>query len=109
MQSYRITTETLTQGRITRTIDGDCYADALRIVDLIVDTLDGTRPNVQDPPLTLTFDELLSGQYGEYANYVERGSRWQYALFSGWFYSGNIGEETGTRCGPLARLDPTYF
>ena len=108
MQRYTITSDTLTQGRITKKIDADSYPDALLTMDNIVDELDGTLPALQDPPLTLTFDELLSGRYG-YANYGERGTRWQYLLPSGWFYSGNIGEATGTRCGPLARLDPNYF
>jgi len=72
-----------------------------------VDGLDGTC--YQDPPEVLTLDELESGQYGEYYNYIERFSRWQYVLKTGWFYTGDIGGETGRRCGVLNRLDSVYM
>ena len=109
MQRYTITSDTLTQGRITKKIDADSYPDALGIMDSIVDELDGFRDFVDNPPSKLTFDQLLSGQYGAYANFVECGNIWQFLLRTGWFYTGKAGEDIGTLCGPLARLDPNYF
>lgn len=109
MPTYQIASDTLTKGRITKKVWADTYPDALHIMDNIVDELDGLFDKVIDPPLTLTFDELESDQFGEYANYVERFGRWQYLLASGWFYTGDIGSEIGRRCGVLARLDPVMF
>jgi len=52
---------------------------------------------------------LESDQYGEYQNYIERWGKWQYVLVSGWYYTGNIGEEIGTRCSAMGKLDPVMF
>ena len=109
MFTYTISSDTLTQGRITRKITDDNYPDALRTMDNIVDELDGLFSWWDNPPLELTFDELESGQFGAYANYLERFGRWQYLLRTGWFYTGTIGEEIGKRCGILSKLDTVYL
>ena len=57
------------------------------------------------PPGQLTFDELLSGAYGKECGYTERYGRWQIVLESGWYYTGDIGQETARRCDYLNRLD----
>ena len=109
MQRFTITSDSLKNGRITKTIDADSYPEALLIMDNIIDEMDGLFLRITDPPATLTFDELESDQYGEYQNYIERWGKWQYVLVSGWYYTGNIGEEIGTRCSAMGKLDPVMF
>lgn len=109
MPHYKIASDTLTQGCITKKVWGETYPDALLTMDNIVDELDGFLDKIIDPPLTLTFDELESGQYGEIRNYAERAGRWKILLVSGWFYTGEMGGEVSHRCGPLSRLDPVMF
>ena len=106
---YQITSDTLTQGRITKRLYADSYMDAVAIMDTIVDDLDGLDPHNLDPPDKLSLDELESGRYGEYHNYCERRGKWGYILKSGWYYSGEIGDEIGHRCSAMQKLDPVYF
>lgn len=109
MPTYKITSDTQTKGRVTRKIMALTYADALAIMDEYVDTLDGNfEPFDPDNlPETLTFDELVSGDYGEFVNYYEvAGGRWKILLRNGWFYTGERSSEIARRCGPLARIDP---
>jgi hypothetical protein len=107
---HTIRIETQTQGIFTRRIMADNYPDALEIGDRIADEIDGhtDRFRLMSPPDALTFDELISGEYGEW-NYYERGQTWQILLRSGWFYTGKMGEEVGRRCLPESKLDPHTF
>ena len=113
MPTYKLTSETLTSGTVTRRIMAANYPDALSIMDDYVDKLDGVwKPlDVDNLPVTLTFGELLSGEYGEFYNYHDNETthRWHIVLRNGWIYSGDAGCDIGQRCGPLARLDPHTF
>lgn len=113
MSTFKMTSETLTSGTVTRKIMAANYPDALSIMDDYVDELDGVfKPlDVDNLPPTLTFDELLSGKYGEFYNYHDNKftRRWHIILRNGWIYSGDAGNNIGRRCGPLARLDPTMI
>lgn len=113
MQRWEITSDTKTQGRITKNVPADSYMDAMRLMDLIVDELDGFDIYNQGPPMTLTLDELESGYYGEYHNFHLSPSRWHYVLKTGWFYTGSYDDgedsEIGRRCGALDRLDSVYM
>jgi len=57
------------------------------------------------PPFDLTFDVLLSGEWGEVVNYIEKYGVWQVLLSSGWFYTASIGMEIASRCSAIERLD----
>ena len=61
--------------------------------------------NFNNPPDELTFDQLISGEYGGYRNYGDNGIVWQYLLTSGWFYTGKVGDENGRRCRHDSRID----
>lgn len=113
MPTYKLESETLTAGAVTRKVMAATYADALSIMDAYVDELDGVfKPlDVDNLPVTLTFDELLSGDYGEFHNYHDNKitQQWHIILKNGWIYSGQGGSPVGRRCGPLQRLDPTLM
>lgn len=89
------------------------YPDALSIMDAYVDELDGVfKPlDVDNLPLTLMVDELLSGKWGDFHNYHDNKAtrEWHIILKNGWIYSGDAGCNIGRRCGPLERLDSTYL
>lgn len=107
---YAITSDTLRHGRVTRKIMAANYPDALEIMDRYVDELDGVwkQLDVDNLPLTATFDELLSGKYGDIANYCERYGRWQILLVSGWFYIGSLSNPSAPArlCRATEKLDP---
>jgi len=110
MPTYKISSDTLTQGKVTRSIFAETYPDALQLMDLIVDGLDGLFFNPDtDMPATATFDDLLAGKFGQYYTYCERYGSWQFVLRNGWFYTGKIGEETGKLCDVLSRIDPVMI
>jgi len=108
MPTYKITSDSLTAGKITKKITAANYPDALSIMDELIDELDGIfkRIDIDNLPPTLTFDELLSGKWGEFYNYHESARRWHIILKNGWIYSGDASNNIGRRCGPLERLDP---
>jgi hypothetical protein len=109
MNRYTITSDTQKHGMIIKSIDADTYPDALLTMDNIVDEMDGHFEKITNPPATLTFDELLSGQYGEFHNYADRGLRWQIILKTGWVYTGDIGNDEASRCSPMQKLDSVMF
>jgi|GEM_PF-4205874 len=113
MPTYKLTSDTLTSGRVTRKIMAADYMTALSIMDDYVDGLDGIYEplDVDNLPPTLTFDELLSGEWGEFHNYEENKTiwRWTIILKNGWWYRGELDCDIGRRCGPLERLDPIYL
>lgn len=110
MPTYKITSDTLTSGKVTKKIMAANYPDALDIMDRYVDELDGVfKPlDVDNLPITLTFDELLSGKWGDFHNYHDNKItlRWHIILKNGWIYTGTGRCNIGRRCGPLERLDP---
>jgi len=110
MPTFKMASKTLTSGIVTRKITAADYPDALSIMDDYVDGIDGifNQLDTDNLPATLTFDELLSGKYGDFHNYYDNKltRRWHIVLGNGWIYSGNVGSDIGQRCGPLSRLDP---
>jgi len=113
MPTYKLTSDSLTSGQVSRKIMVANYPDALSIMDDYVDELDGIyKPlDVDNLPPTLTFSELLSGEWGEFHNYHDNKvtRHWTIILKNGWYYTGEAGCDIGRRCGPLERLDPIYL
>ena len=74
--------------------------------------MSATQINWNDPPLTLTFDELIASPayYNGYDNALAGPYyRWHVLLTSGWIYTGDASSEVGRRCSPEARLDPVMM
>lgn len=113
MPTYNLKSDTLTAGSVTRKITAATYPEALLLMDAYVDELDGIHKplDTDNLPPTLTIDELLSGDYGEFHNYHDNKvtGRWHIILKNGWIYTGKGASPIGRRCGPLQRLDPVYL
>lgn len=114
MPTYKITSDTLTAGPVTKKITAANYPDALSIMDELVDELDGVfkRVDVDNPPITLGFDELMRGsKWGEFHNYHDNRvtMRWHIILKTGWIYSGDFGCNIGRRCSLMERLDSIFL
>lgn len=111
---YKITGDTLKNGRVTRKLMTESYPDALSLFDDFVDELDGVwkplNTNSDEMPLELTFDQLLSGDFGGYHNFSDDAlGGWHFFLKSGWVYSGDAADEVGQRCSAMQKLDPHMF
>lgn len=110
MQTFEITTDTLTKGKQTFIVFANTYADALLKADAKVDALDGIWPwevyyttMWANMPVTATFDELCSWQ--GFVNYTDNGHIWKFLFRNGVSYTGLVREEIARICAPHEMLD----